>query len=102
MKSERTVAHIHSEIKTQFPKTTIVQLAREINKFMDDMGIVVNKKYEDDIDTVAGTKYYAIPTDQKVLRIRTVNYLSGSIDSDGNQIYFPIPEYVGKTLRSDL
>lgn len=102
MKSERNLAHIHSEIKASIRGVTIVQVAREINKFMDDMGIVVNKEYEDDVDTVSGTKYYDFPTDQKILSIRSVNYLSGSIDSDGNQIYFPIPEHTGVTLRSDI
>lgn len=96
MQTDRNLSAILSEMRQVDPGLTLGQLARLVNMFFNDMDLVVNTEYEDDVDIVSGTRYYAIPTDQNILSIRHVYILAS------NGYYKPIAEYVGATLREDV
>jgi hypothetical protein len=95
MNSTRTVDYIHGELIDEFPKLTVQKLTRLINQAYNDGDLAIFKEINIKIDVVEGTRYYAIPTTNRPLRMTGVQYLNS--DSE----YKPIPRHVGQTSAED-
>ena len=95
MNSTRTIDFIYNELIDEFPKLTMQKIGRIINQAYNDGDLAIFKEINIKIDVVDGTRYYAIPTTNRPLRLTSVQYLNS--DSE----YKPIPRHVGQTSAED-